>query len=96
MDSHEKFAIDSCGGLLENELMKYVKPKDKLEVLVAFSKALFQDCVEYDDNYRIEPTTKDGIIRYNKMKNTGCCGFSDSAVTCSSGNTYLYGFNYGH
>lgn len=96
MDSYEKFAMDSCGMLLKSDIMNYVKHIDKLEVLVAFSKAVYEDFVEFDDNYRIEPITKDGIRRYNNRKNTGCCGFVDSSIKCTSGNTYLYGFNYGH
>jgi len=95
MDSYDKYASDFIKCYEYFDIFSEVKEEDLLEVAFAFGSALGTN-TDCEDNFRVFPNTKSGKKKYNEVKKQGCCGFFDSMIRCSSGNVYLYGFNYGH
>jgi hypothetical protein len=57
-----------------------------------------EDMYEYPDNFRVAlKDDQESEEKYEDAAREGCCGFVDKEFGPSpSGNTYLYGFNYGH
>jgi len=52
------------------------------------------DCV---DNARVALVGNTGQVRrYNRQRESGCCGSSDFQATGPDGNRYMLGFNFGH
>jgi hypothetical protein len=48
------------------------------------------------DNFRATPTSDDdGMIKYDMIRNSGCCGFFDDFVLIG-GIEWFIGCNYGH
>lgn len=48
------------------------------------------------DNFRSTPTNNDeGMIEYDQLRDSGCCGSFDTYVTIN-GQEYMVGCNYGH
>ena len=48
------------------------------------------------DNFRSTPTNDDdGMIKYDQLRNSGCCGSFDTYTTIAD-KEYIIGCNYGH
>lgn len=61
----------------------------------AFRRIGYGECI---DNFRVaETSSEEEVGRYNKKKSRGCCAFWDEEVTYyPTGQTFQFGFNYGH
>jgi hypothetical protein len=101
MDNFEKAAAELFGTL--NVEWAGVDLQDRPEITVWFFRIGEGSGNECCDNRRVakaagapEVGSAEALSEYWKAQSRGCCGSTDTAVTCSSGTRYLIGCNYGH
>ena len=56
-----------------------------------------EEDLDYPDNYRCY-RKRDGLgkEKYDKARESGCCGFADWEYTDKDGEVWIVGCNYGH